>query len=909
MKKKGFKPDFIFITGDIADKGRKEQYVTFNKELLEPLYDILGIELMDRTYIVPGNHDIDRNVLPAFDRELISSPKFHFFDANHEGEKLRNQQLSPRFKAFTDNISAKAPKDWLESQKGSFSDVIEVEEGNYIGIVGINSAWLSRDTDDRHNLTPGVYLLEDALKSLPKCTAYLVVGHHPIDWFLDEETDTIRRILGQFNAIYLHGHLHKARSAPEDGAGRGFLSIQCGAAFQIRDRVKEPWVNGLLWGALDIDNRRLMLQPRNWDPENGWPITGNAFPETRKQLGTDWWEFPLPSSASEQPVRTEPASTTEWPAPEGWQFVDKRFLDERRREPSDDDVLRYFDGSTPDWKLALSPIIPKRQIVKDLVARLENAPGKGKPQVTLLNGAGGEGKSTAFLQTIGELIDLGQPWSVIWRFDETKNLTLEKAMSLPVSERQWLIASDDADLIADDLFVVVQALRKAERGDVHFLLTCRDTDWIAAKGNLKAWSTVADYREVPLSGLEPKDAVEIVRSWGRYGEKGLGRLSGKDEAEAVRLLIDAAVREGSAGDGAFFGAMLGVRIGEELKDHLKALLIRLDERRVTTGGTLQLAFAYIAAMHAEGLAFLSRPVLAKVLGYPLKDVKSRILAPLGKEAAATTSGEFIFTRHRTIAQVAVELLSTIFSHDIDQLFVDLAVAAITSPDFVPQLADWRYKLAEHFLAQGKTGLAVHIAQKICENEPDNSFSFVHLAKIYRDVGSPELAQKAFRNFPGEVRNDRGFYYEWGTAEGGAGNQALSVWLDAFSLADQSAGGIPDNDRAKKSLAGLGVALRALYELYHDRIFVEATMAVAVLGLSLRLDPTTRGYFERHLKESQTYGIKVMNHKEAFEKFATVVEIAWSYCDEQEEFSKRISSPSEMTFNGLKKLIENASGRG
>jgi len=907
ITKGGFKLDLIFMTGDIADKGSVEQYKTFNDEFLERLYDVVGIDYLDKTYIVPGNHDVQRQVLPGFDREFIASPQTHFFDANQEGEKLRTQQLFPRFKGFAENISTKVSKLWLESQQGSFADVIETNGGSYIGIVGINSAWLSKDEHDRHNLTPGIFLLEDTLKSLPKCDVYVVLGHHPIDWFLDEETDAIRRILGQYNAIYLHGHLHRARVTPEDGAGRGFLNVQCGAAFQIRDRVNEPWVNGLLWGALDIDNRQLMLQARNWDPVNGWPTTGNAFPDIRKIPGADWWLFPLPTSGEQSHIAA-PTDVAEWSTPEGWQMVDHDFLNQRRHEPHEESVLRYFDGSTPDWRLALSGAIPKRLIVKNLVERLSSAQEKGKPQVTLLIGAGGEGKSTAFLQFIATLFDSGQSWSVIWRHDETKSFTTKKAKSLSVNENQWLIATDDADLIVDDLFEVVKSFHMAERSDVHFLFTCRDTDWIAAKGNLKAWTTVADFREIHLAGLELDDAAAIVHSWGKHGKQGLGRLAGKTEDEAIKLLFDAAVQESATEGGAFFGAMLEVRIGEELKEHLKALLIRLDERRLQTGGTLQVAFAYIASMHAEGLNFLSRPVLAKVLGYELSDLKSRVLKPLGKEAAATTSGEFVLTRHRTIARVAVELLSTNFSYDIDQLFIDLVAAAVSSPDYIPQLASWRYGLPEHFRSQEKKTLAVRIGQMVCEKEPENSFCFVHLAKLYRDIGNPELACEAFRGFSGDVRNDRGFYYEWGTAEGGAGNQALSVWLDAFSLSDQSAGGIPDNNRAKKSLAGLGVAFGEIYELYHDFIFLEAKMAVSVIGLTLRLDTTARSYFERYQQDSQAAGIQPMNIENAFEKFKAAVMSAFEYCPESVDFSTRISLPSEMTFLGLKRLIDNATQR-
>jgi hypothetical protein len=902
--KEGFSPDFIFVTGDVADKAKLGQYSVFNDEFLAPLYEIVGYELIEKTYIVPGNHDVDRSVLPAFDRTLIASPSSRFFDAIAEGARLRNQQLAPRFKEFTNNISTKVPKEWIESEAGTFVDAVNIK-GHDVGIVGINTAWLSKDEHDRHKLTPGIHLLEDALKSLPGCQAYIVLGHHPIDWCLDDETETFRRILGQYNALYLHGHLHKTRSMPEDGAARGFLTIQCGAAFQIRDRVKEPWVNGLLWGELDLEKRQVRLQPRHWNPDNGdWPLTTGSLPEERRQVGSDWYSFPLPSIPA--PARA-PQQSPQWSTPEGWQVVEGAFLSQRRRDLDEEGAVRYFDGGTPDWKIALSPAIPRRNIVKILTDRIKAAPENGQLQVTVLIGAGGEGKSTAFLQTIVDLVESERSWSALWHFDEKKPFPPEKALLLPAGERPWLIATDDADFIVDNLYAVAQGIHSAGRSDIHFLLACRDTDWLAAKGSFKSWKSVADYREIPLAGLEPADAEAIVRSWRRFGEKGMGRLSAKDEQEAIRLLVEAAERESATGEGAFFGAMLDVRIGDELKEHLKALLSRLDERKAP-GGTLLSAFAFIAAMHAEGLDFLSRPVLAKVIGCDLRDLKPRVLAPLGREAAATTAGEFVFTRHRSIARAAVELLSTFFSYDIDQLYVDLAAAAVTSAEYVPQLAEWRFKLSEHFQNTSRMALAIRIAEEICEREAGNIFDLTHLAKLYRDAGRPELAVKSFREFSGGVRQDRGFYYEWGTVEGSAGAQPLSVWLDAFSLADQAAGTSPDNERAKLSLAGLGVAFGELYDQYHDRAFIEGRMAVAVLGLTLRLDATTKSYFERHKAESRAEGVEDMDWPAAIEKFKVVVESAWSLCGERNEFGQKISPPADMTFEGLRRLVENAAGR-
>ena len=53
-------PDFIFITGDLAFSGKREEYLMV-KDFLNQLLRMTGVSA-DRLLMVPGNHDIDRNI-------------------------------------------------------------------------------------------------------------------------------------------------------------------------------------------------------------------------------------------------------------------------------------------------------------------------------------------------------------------------------------------------------------------------------------------------------------------------------------------------------------------------------------------------------------------------------------------------------------------------------------------------------------------------------------------------------------------------------------------------------------------------------------------------------------------------------------------------------------------------------
>jgi 3',5'-cyclic AMP phosphodiesterase CpdA len=66
QKSAGIVPDFLFLTGDFADKGLEEQYLTFWLEFVDPLQTEIGDGIRDLTFAVPGNHDVDRNENQAF---------------------------------------------------------------------------------------------------------------------------------------------------------------------------------------------------------------------------------------------------------------------------------------------------------------------------------------------------------------------------------------------------------------------------------------------------------------------------------------------------------------------------------------------------------------------------------------------------------------------------------------------------------------------------------------------------------------------------------------------------------------------------------------------------------------------------------------------------------------------------
>ena len=181
----GAGPDVVFITGDIADKGQADQYDDFFDSFFVPLWGLLSPECQERIFIVPGNHDVDQAQARAVDTYDILLRIREFLDPTDQGQFERST-IFPRLQAYADYDFTNSGDHWLFSSEGALIRSLEIR-GHKIGILSLNTAWLSCSDEDRHQLSLGKGILEVGLETLQDCELKIVLGHHPIDWFLDAE--------------------------------------------------------------------------------------------------------------------------------------------------------------------------------------------------------------------------------------------------------------------------------------------------------------------------------------------------------------------------------------------------------------------------------------------------------------------------------------------------------------------------------------------------------------------------------------------------------------------------------------------------------------------------------------------------------------------------------------------------
>nr|VFK41118.1 MAG: Calcineurin-like phosphoesterase [Candidatus Kentron sp. SD]VFK46904.1 MAG: Calcineurin-like phosphoesterase [Candidatus Kentron sp. SD] len=191
-------PDFVFITGDIAQSAGSGQYKQFAEEFLTELEDKVD---EGRILLVPGNHDVDRNQQKFITREAIRQRSPEFFDPTPSGLAEREHILS-RFSAYREHAQLLDKYDWLASPEGCLLRTLDVN-GLSVGILGLNTAWLSEGKADQGELTPGKPLLEAGLAAIAEAKVKIVLGHHPLDWLHSNDRKPIEALFGQYQVLYL----------------------------------------------------------------------------------------------------------------------------------------------------------------------------------------------------------------------------------------------------------------------------------------------------------------------------------------------------------------------------------------------------------------------------------------------------------------------------------------------------------------------------------------------------------------------------------------------------------------------------------------------------------------------------------------------------------------------------------
>ena len=249
----------ILICGDIANKGQESEYQTA-EAFLKRVFEHLGCdEKQTQVYVVPGNHDINRNTNMAtrlaWRPTLLDPSKADDFIKNAKHVELDTLKMiySP-FSAFHKFANAHSSLDgiaeaiFLNAPNFEFKSFRkEVELGvldNYIiKLHCINSALLcdKDDVNDPRDMKEGehkLFIPKSAYNpDTPSTTVNISMMHHPHAWF--ENETALRTEFDRKFKFQIYGHVH-TQSISQDVEGKSAIRLQVGSLHPGQEGDPEP---------------------------------------------------------------------------------------------------------------------------------------------------------------------------------------------------------------------------------------------------------------------------------------------------------------------------------------------------------------------------------------------------------------------------------------------------------------------------------------------------------------------------------------------------------------------------------------------------------------------------------------------------------------------------------------------
>ena len=237
--------DYVFFTGDIADKGNYDGVQDFIPDLFGAL-NWKSNASINRAFWAVGNHDIPRkSLLRSWVIDKIRAEGADCFEECMNDTEIR-KLLHPK---VLDEYSY-----WHERLLGRDSGI--VDSGNphaqhilpHLNLIVLNTCLTSCDEKDDQNLHIKESGLQYAFDGLDASKPTFVIGHHGREFFERESQEQLGYIFDTSNVdLYLCGHSHKLGHAEFPEAGREIHQITCGGGVSGK-RAKFTFLHGYFDG-------------------------------------------------------------------------------------------------------------------------------------------------------------------------------------------------------------------------------------------------------------------------------------------------------------------------------------------------------------------------------------------------------------------------------------------------------------------------------------------------------------------------------------------------------------------------------------------------------------------------------------------------------------------------------------
>lgn len=262
VEKLGGKAAGVIVTGDIAYSAQVDQYAAAGQWLAE-LTDAIRCKRTD-VQMVPGNHDIDRNVINNTLETVLFA--FHaggeYWLDRHLDHTDDCKTLYERFDAYK-GFALDYRCD-LDLNGGiSKSATLNLASGRAIRFVRLNSAITCSKNDDKGKLILGarqrVLPEEDGVE-------IVVLSHHPLTWFQD--SGKAQGFLRGRARVFISGHEHFPNlDVVKVEEGRDLMMLAAGATAPDKIGAAFTYKYNILafeWDEAQ-DALAVTINPRIWD--------------------------------------------------------------------------------------------------------------------------------------------------------------------------------------------------------------------------------------------------------------------------------------------------------------------------------------------------------------------------------------------------------------------------------------------------------------------------------------------------------------------------------------------------------------------------------------------------------------------------------------------------------------------
>ena len=284
------KIDFIVFSGDAAKGGQPDEYKKATENLFKPILEACKLST-DRLFIVPGNHDLDRDQIPVSLSEPLTS--------NEEAERWWSEKRKIVLLPFQDFHRFLKELTGEESREHCDFGPLVIDDRK-ISLLGINSAWMcARHKDEAGEVNDQGYLcitepqIYESLEKISDSDIRIAVLHHPLDWLAPFDLSRSEVHLKRKCNFILHGHAHKpGASAVRDNFGY-YITIPAGTCYDRSMPSNSAYTYSYNYVHLDFDTDKGSVFLRRWsDLNREWRKDDETCPPNG--------EFPFSISGSDK---------------------------------------------------------------------------------------------------------------------------------------------------------------------------------------------------------------------------------------------------------------------------------------------------------------------------------------------------------------------------------------------------------------------------------------------------------------------------------------------------------------------------------------------------------------------------------------------------------------------------------